>query len=289
MSVLFIGIALTMSLLAVAIVARPLALTSGRNHKGNVQLPLLILVAAIVIAVGLYIAIGRPSATTPSTSKPAWPQSGENPHETQERPGTVASVSSMTDRLAERLQNEPDDAGGWLLLARSYHHLDRQDDARAAYERAQALRKTDADLEQSLLGTSGAARDIAVEQIAALRGRVQLSPEMASQVEPDDTVFIFAKESRDHRMPVVALRKRAADLPLEFALTDDDAMMPGARLADFENLVVTARVSRSGMATDTIPGLEVWSKPVSPMTGQVIELLITGESATDTNAEGRQR
>ena len=51
-------------------------------------------------------------------------------------------------------------------------------------------------------------------------------------------------------------------------------MVPGTHLADFETLVVTARVSRSGLATDAIEGLEVWSKPVSPIGGGEIDLLI---------------
>ena len=44
-------------------------------------------------------------------------------------------------------------------------------------------------------------------------------------------------------MPVAALRRPAKDLPFDFTLTDATAVMPGARLSDFEDASVSARVS----------------------------------------------
>jgi cytochrome c-type biogenesis protein CcmH len=80
-------------------------------------------------------------------------------------------------------------------------------------------------------------------------------------------------------MPLVALRKTVADLPLDFALTDDMAMMPDASLADFDKVVVIARVSRSGRAKDVLAGLEISSDPVSPLAGDFIELQISPDPA----------
>ncbi len=78
-------------------------------------------------------------------------------------------------------------------------------------------------------------------------------------------------------MPIVALRRPASQLPLEFVLTDADAMVAGTHLADYEQLIVTARISRSGLATDVIDGLESWSGVISPLEQQNIELLISGK------------
>jgi len=50
-----------------------------------------------------------------------------------------AMIASMVDRLAERLQAEPNDAEGWLRLARAYRILGRGLEARAALDRAAAL------------------------------------------------------------------------------------------------------------------------------------------------------
>jgi cytochrome c-type biogenesis protein CcmH len=48
-------------------------------------------------------------------------------------------IAAMVDRLAERLRAEPNDAEGWLRLARAYRMLGRGTEARAALDRAAAL------------------------------------------------------------------------------------------------------------------------------------------------------
>lgn len=48
-------------------------------------------------------------------------------------------IAGMVDRLAERLQREPNDAEGWLRLARAYRILGRGMEARGALDRAAAL------------------------------------------------------------------------------------------------------------------------------------------------------
>jgi cytochrome c-type biogenesis protein CcmH len=101
-----------------------------------------------------------------------------------------------------------------------------------------------------------------------------VSPEAATQIDPGDTVFVFAKESKEQRMPVVALRRPAADLPFDFVLTDKEVLTAGTHLEQFESLVLTARISKSGNATDNSHGLEVWSEPVSPNGGDKIQLVI---------------
>ena len=60
--------------------------------------------------------------------------------------GSAAQVVAMVDKLAERLQQNPDDGEGWAMLARSYSVRERNEDALKAYARALALRKDDASL-----------------------------------------------------------------------------------------------------------------------------------------------
>jgi cytochrome c-type biogenesis protein CcmH len=88
---------------------------------------------------------------------------------------------------------------------------------------------------------------------AALRGTVRLSPALAKQVSPDDTVFIFARAAEGPRMPLAILRKQVRDLPLEFSLDDSLAMSPAMKLSQFARVVVGARVSKSGQVNGT-PG-----------------------------------
>ena len=62
----------------------------------------------------------------------------------------AASVSVLIAGLEERLAASPEDARGWLLLARSYDHLGNSDQAWNAYSRARDLGTTDAALELKL-------------------------------------------------------------------------------------------------------------------------------------------
>jgi cytochrome c-type biogenesis protein CcmH len=53
-------------------------------------------------------------------------------------------IAAMTDKLAQRLKDNPEDAEGWAMLGRSYNVLGRNPEALGAYEKALALRGNDA-------------------------------------------------------------------------------------------------------------------------------------------------
>ena len=243
-------------------------------RAGNGRLSVAILILIPVVATGFYVRLGTPDAATRVIDHQFGAQTGDDgPSDNQTRKA-VGSVASMLDGLEGRLESNPDDAGGWLLLARSYQHLGQAEDASAAYERARALGKTDADFEKSIGSAASTETTPALDASPALRGRVSVSTDAAAMIQPGDVVFIFAKESPDQRMPVVAVRKPVGDLPIDFALTDRDVLVAGTSLANFEQLVVNAKISRSGLANETLEGMESWSDPVSPLDDQTIELQI---------------
>lgn len=66
----------------------------------------------------------------------------------------IASVESLLGGLEARLAQNPGDAKGWLLLARSYEHLGDHSRAANAYQKAVALGMRDADLEMRLAQNS---------------------------------------------------------------------------------------------------------------------------------------
>jgi cytochrome c-type biogenesis protein CcmH len=82
----------------------------------------------------------------------------------------------------------------------------------------------------------------------SIRGRVTLSPAMRALARPDDTVFIVARAEQGPRMPLAIVRLRVADLPADFTLDDSSAMSPQLRLSAYPDVVVSARISRSGQA-----------------------------------------
>ena len=94
-----------------------------------------------------------------------------------------------------------------------------------------------------------------------IAGTVSLSPSLAKGAGPDDTVFVFARPADGTRMPLALVRARVRDLPLSFTLDDSTAMIPDRKLSDHAEVVVGARVSRSGNATPQPGDLEATQKP----------------------------
>ena len=98
----------------------------------------------------------------------------------------------------------------------------------------------------------------------AIAGTVTLSPELAAQVTPDDIVFILARAAQGPKMPLAVMKKQVKDLPLQFSLDDSMAMQPQLKLSGFDQVVVVARVSRSGNPMAQAGDLEGLTKAVKP-------------------------
>ena len=82
----------------------------------------------------LYLHLGNPGMVRAAwASTPATLPAGDG-HTVD-----MQQIDAMVSRLALRLRQEPGDANGWYMLARSYTALERFDDAAAAYAKAVAL------------------------------------------------------------------------------------------------------------------------------------------------------
>ncbi len=91
---------------------------------------------------------------------------------------------------------------------------------------------------------------------------VSLSDALKSQANPDDLVFIYAKALSGPPMPLAAAKKRVKDLPVDIVLDDSMAMMPTMKLSDFSEVVVGARISKSGRPIAQDGDLYTEKKPV---------------------------
>jgi cytochrome c-type biogenesis protein CcmH len=83
---------------------------------------------------------------------------------------------------------------------------------------------------------------------ATVAGTVTITPTLAGKIAPTDTVFIFARAAQGPRMPLAILRAQAKDLPLTFSLDDTMAAMPTMKLSSAAEVIVGARISKSGDA-----------------------------------------
>lgn len=104
-----------------------------------------------------------------------------------------------------------------------------------------------------------------VDMSNAISGSVTLSPALSAQVAPTDTVFILARAAEGPKMPLAVLRKQVKDLPLEFTLDDSMAMQPQLKLSGFDQVIVVARVAKSGGPVAQPGDLQgTTSRPVHP-------------------------
>ena len=95
-------------------------------------------------------------------------------------------------------------------------------------------------------------------------GEVSLAAAVKAGAAPDDTVFVFARATSGPRMPLAIAKIRVRDLPYRFAFDDTSAMMPDMKISAFPEIVIGARVSKSGSATPAPGDLEGASAPVKP-------------------------
>jgi len=110
---------------------------------------------------------------------------------------------------------------------------------------------------------------------AAISGDVKLAPALAKGAAPDDAVFIIARAAQGPKMPLAIVRKQVKDLPFKFTLDDSLAMAPEMKISNFAEVVVTARISKTGNAMPAAGDLEGSSKPVKIGT-QGLSVVIDG-------------
>lgn len=324
----------------------PAAASSGGR---KVKLAIALGIAFPIVIGALYWTLGAPESVVPG-KKLAAGQDGQHALSPEQ-------ITAMVERLSLRLQENPNDGAGWLMLARSYAVLGRYPESSAAFGRAVTLLPPDAqnfadfaDIiamsqgkrltgepeklvkraleidprnvkalalsgtiafdhqnydqaihewqkvlallpEESATAASiqGSIRDaenrmaISGKQAAEsgkaagdtpvvaakLSGTVELDPKLRAAIKPGDTLFVFARAVNGPKMPVAMLRAKAGEMPMNFTLDDSMAMSPQFKLSTVGQVVVGARISKSGDALARAGDLEGLSNPVSAGGGNV--------------------
>jgi len=94
-----------------------------------------------------------------------------------------------------------------------------------------------------------------------LSGKVTLGPALAGKASPNDSLYIFARAKVGPKAPLATLRLQVKDLPATFTLNDSMARS-GVQLSTFSNeVVVGARISKSGSPMPQSGDLQGLSQP----------------------------
>ncbi len=132
--------------------------TGEKSKKINPMLGVLLLVP--ILASVIYWKEGNPDA--PSINKPSMPMPPINMGTTtppMDEGHEMGDLGAMAQRLADKLEKNPENADGWALLAHSYVELKQHKDAVGAFEKAVNLIPNDpqlfADYADALAVTTG--------------------------------------------------------------------------------------------------------------------------------------
>ncbi|MBS1158463.1 MAG: ccmI [Proteobacteria bacterium] len=114
---------------------------------------------------------------------------------------TPEQINAMVNKLAERLQANPGDQKGWLMLARSYRTMGRYDEAAQAYGKAETLVNADPDLLATYAETLGLASG------KGLAGKPRQLVERALKLDPNNAHSLYlagaaAMEAGDNKQGI---------------------------------------------------------------------------------------
>jgi cytochrome c-type biogenesis protein CcmH len=266
------------------------------------------LTLAIVVplgAFGVYHWVGAPQGVTgPTAAAGGHASTPEDPGGAVGAPVPAdhgADMQASIARLADKLRQHPDDAQGWALLARTYKATQHYPEAREAFKHALEAAPGDAGLEREYAAAetpnadsadsadsqaeprqcpaSDSAAECAEPPVAPADStrivvKVSLDPKLKAKVLPGDTLFVFAKAADGPPMPLAIARLTAAQLPTSVTLTDAMSMMPNLTLSKFPQVVLGARISKSGNAVAQSGDFQTLSAAVSNSPTEPIRLTI---------------
>ena len=189
----------------------------------------LLLVLPLAAAAG-YAVLGNPRALDPLARQ-------ANPAPEQ--------VAEMVNNLARKLQKNPDDARGWLMLARSYKVLERYTEAAEAYGRAAVLVDADANLLADYAEVLSAASG------GSLRGKPSELLERALKLDPDaPQALLMAGAAAHERHDFAAAASYWTRLQAQVEADSADGQALAGAIAQVRELAQAAGGSAARSAID---------------------------------------
>ncbi len=238
------------------------------------QAKISVLVALPLLALGIYFAVTQFANPVEQdlmrefkASQAAAPASSN-----LDSTASLAPVDELLVGLKQRLEKQPDDVDGWVLLSKSYYHLNRRKEADTAFAKAKALGYTgswqplpriDA-FSQNARPSQGfdsainfrdyradeeageASSQTGSKPVTELKLKITLNRALKKELSPESPVFVFVRAADNPGPPLAVVRKQVHELPFEITLNDSHAMIPGRSISSAKNIIVGVRISVSG-------------------------------------------
>ncbi|QSX30311.1 c-type cytochrome biogenesis protein CcmI [Shewanella cyperi] len=109
-------------------------------------------------------------------------------------------------------------------------------------------------------------------QVSELTVTVSVKPELATQVQSSDTLFVFARTTDGERIPLAVTKVKADAMPLTVKLDDSSAMSSDHKLSGAKVVDVIALLSKSGTVRPQAGDLQGRVASVKP--GEQIQLTL---------------
>jgi cytochrome c-type biogenesis protein CcmH len=205
--------------------------TAGVSSKKTAAAPANARTTAYVLGLGIpfiaiifYLQIGQPVLienpnaviSSPAATAPAEPASGP-----MER--SPEQIAANVDKLAKKLESNPNDPQGWVMLARSYSSMEKFNESANAYAKATGLNPKDADLwaEYAFATAMAGGRSLEGKPMELINHALQVDPDNAKALQLAGSA---AFEAKDYKKAIAywqrVLKKVPADSEVGKAITE---------------------------------------------------------------------
>lgn len=145
------------------------------------------------IAIIFYLKVGTPNLieNPAPVGMPAAATSTSAPMERSQE-----QIAANVEKLAQKLQSNPNDAQGWTMLARSYSSMEKFGEAAGAYAKATELTPKDADLwaEYAFATAMASGRTLSGKPMEFINQALKIDPENAKALQLAGSAAFEAKD-----------------------------------------------------------------------------------------------
>ena len=171
--------------------------TATSKTKKTVTAPAIARNTAYLLGIGLplvavifYLNVGTPNSISETPQVASARQTAAPQERSQEQ------IAANVDKLAQRLQSNPNDPQGWTMLARSYSSMERWSEASGAYAKATEQSPNNADLwaEYAFATAMGNGRSLEGKPMELVNRALKVDPQNSKALQLAGSAAFQAKD-----------------------------------------------------------------------------------------------